>query len=247
MHGIHFHKGRQIQLLEIGIGPVLKNTPVGNLCFVYLPWFEFHFTFQVNVSCGQDPHVEIGVNAAHRQLQFRMVRNDLVRGLSLLNQRTNDPVFLVKLMPGHADARTGLFKAFPIFAVSKPGIVSVFVCNGTVGNLFLTAITDIRSFIKPVTAFLFKVRAGLVAGRTGSTLDTAKKDFSTGIGLFAMVTVDAKIFGIIKGAFVIPVGQAVCFHLFGDGSGILTEEACDILKGSTFGKFILDVDTIIQS
>lgn len=62
-----------------------------------------------------------------------------------------------------------------------------------------------------------------------------------------MVTVHTKVFGIVKSAFVIPVGQAVCLHLFGDGSGILTEEACDILKRSTFGKLILDVNTIIQS
>ena len=39
----------------------------------------------------------------------------------------------------------------------------------------------------------------LVAGRAGSTLDTAKKDFPTGIGLFTMVAVDTKVFGIIKG------------------------------------------------
>ena len=99
----------------------------------------------------------------------------------------------------------------------------------------------------PAATFLFKVRAGLVAGRAGSTLDTAKKDFPTGIGLFRMVAVDTKVFGIIKGTFVIPVGQAVRFHLFGNGSGILTEEACDVLKRSTFGKLILDVNTIIQS
>lgn len=28
MCGIHFHKGRQSQLLEIGVGPVLENTAV---------------------------------------------------------------------------------------------------------------------------------------------------------------------------------------------------------------------------
>lgn len=247
MHGIHFHKGRQSQLLEIGIGPTLKNTTVRDLGFVYLPWFEFHFTLQVNVSCGQDPHVEIGVNAAHRQLQFRMVRNDLVRRLSLFNQRTDNPVFLVKFLSGHADTGAGLLQAFPVFAVSKPGIVSVFVCDGTVRNLFVTAIADIRSFIEPAAAFLFKVRTGLVAGRAGSALDTTKKDFPTGIGLFAMIAVYTKVFGIIKGTFVIPVGQPVCFHFLRNRSGILTEEACDILKRSTFGKLILDVNTIIQS
>lgn len=247
MHGIHFHKGRQSQLLEIGVSPALENTAVRDLCFVYLAWFELHFTLQVNVSCGQDSHVEIGVNAADRQLQFRMVCNDLVRRLSLLDQRTDDPVFPVKFMLGHTDTGTGLFKAFPIFAVSKSGIVSVLMCDGTVGNLLVTAIADIRSFIEPAAAFLFKIGTGLVAGRTGSTLDTTKKNLPTGVCLFAMVTVHTKVFGIVKSAFVIPVGQAVCLHLFGDGSGILTEEACDILKRSTFGKLILDVNTIIQS
>ena len=28
MHGIHFPKGGQSQLLEIGVGPVLENTTV---------------------------------------------------------------------------------------------------------------------------------------------------------------------------------------------------------------------------
>ena len=247
MHGIHFHKGRQSQLLEIGIGSALKNTAVRDLCFVNLSWFEFHFTLQVNVSCGQDTHVEIGVNAAHRKLQLGMVCNDLVRRLPLLDQRTDDPVFLVKFTSGHADARTGLLKAFPIFAVSKSGIVSVFVRDGTVGNLFITAVADIGSFIESAAAFPFKVRTGLVAGRAGSALDTAKKDFPTGICLFAMIAVYTKVSGIIKGTFVIPVGQPVCFHFLRNRSGILTEEACDIFKRSTFGKFILDVDTIIQS
>ena len=43
MHGIHFHKGRQSQLLEIGVSPALENTAVRDLCFVYLAWFELHF------------------------------------------------------------------------------------------------------------------------------------------------------------------------------------------------------------
>ena len=60
-------------------------------------------------SCGQDPHVEIGVNATHRQLQFRMVRNDLVRRLSLPDQRTDDPVFLVKFLSGHCLLYTSIF------------------------------------------------------------------------------------------------------------------------------------------
>lgn len=166
---------------------------------------------------------------------------ELERALLKTQGRTWDGVPLPKLTV--ADLKQDAIQLFKDKAVKRGRLVR----DGTVGNLFITTVADIRSFIKPVTAFLFKVGAGLIAGRTGSTPDTAKKDFSTGICLFAMVTVYTKVFGIIKGTFVIPVGQPMCFHLFGDGSGMLTEEACDILKGSTFGKFILDVDTIIQS
>ena len=60
-------------------------------------------------------------------------------------------------MLGHTDTGTGLFKAFPIFAVSKSVIVSVLMCDGTVGNLLVTAIADIRSFIEPAAAFLLDV------------------------------------------------------------------------------------------
>lgn len=79
----------------------------------------------------------------------------------------------------------------------KSGIVSELMCNGTGGNLYITTVADIGSLIEPVAAFLFKVGAGLVAGRAGSTLDTTKKDFSTGVCLFAMVTVDTKVFGAL--------------------------------------------------
>ena len=110
MHGIHFHKGRQSQLLEIGVSPALENTAVRDLCFVYLAWFELHFTLPGQCFLRSGSHVEIGVNAADRQLQFRMVCNDLVRRLSLLDQRTDDPVFPVKFMLGHTDTGTGLLR-----------------------------------------------------------------------------------------------------------------------------------------
>lgn len=69
------------QPLEIGIGSVLEHIAIRDLCLVHLPWFEFHFTLQINVSCCENSYIEVGVNAAHRQLQFRMVCNDLIRSL----------------------------------------------------------------------------------------------------------------------------------------------------------------------
>ena len=93
---------------------------------------------------------------------------------------------------GYVDPVSGISKLFAIFSVCKSGIIVVLIGDCTVSDFFITAIADIRSFIEPAATFLFKVRAGLVAGRAGSTLDTAKKDFPTGIGLFTMVAVDTK-------------------------------------------------------
>ena len=138
-----------------------------------------------------------------------MVCNNLVERLSLLDQRRDDPVFLMEFTSGHVDTRTGFLKAFPVFTVSKPGIVSVFVCDGTVEDLFITAIADIGSFIESGVAFPFKVGIGLVTGKAGSILDTTKKDLSTGISLLAMVVaVDTKVFCIIKCTFVCTASQS---------------------------------------
>ena len=50
----------------------------------------------------------------------------------------------MELLPGQVDAGSGIMKLFPILPVSKTWIVNVFVGNGTVINLFVTAIADIR-------------------------------------------------------------------------------------------------------
>ena len=187
-----------------------------------------------------------GIDMTHNQV-VRMVCNDLVRRLSLLDQRTDDPVFLVKFTSGHTDTRTGLFKAFAIFAVSKSGIVSVFVCDGTVGNLFLTAVADIRSPVKPYTAFFFKVSASLVAGRAGCTFDSAQDDLSTGVSLLTVIAVNAEVFSIIESPFVIPIRETVSSDFFRDCGRVLAQEPGNILKGSTRIQLVFDIDTVFKS
>ena len=49
--------------------------------------------------------------------------------------------------------------------------------------------------------------------------------------------------GIIKGAFVIPVRQAVCLDLFRDGGRIFAEKSGDIFKGCAFVQFIFEINT----
>ena len=207
---------------------------------------EAHFTFEVNVASSKKSHVQIGIQCADRHIQFRMIDKDVIRRLSLLNQRRNDFVFLMEFASGHVDAGSGITKFFFVFTVSKAGIVSIFVCYGAVVNFFGASIADIRCLIQPVAAFFFKILAGLVTSWTGSTFDTAENELATGISFLTVIPVDAEVLCIIKGSFMIPVGQAVCPDFLGYGGGILTQETSNVLKGSPFVQFVFNVDTVFK-
>ena len=175
-----------------------------------------------------------------------MVCQDLVRGLSLLDQRGNDLVFLMEFSLGHVDATTGSLKLFKVFSVGSSGVVCIFVSNGAVADLFRAAIADIRCPVKAVAALLLKILTGLITGGAGSTFDATQNNFFAGIGLLTVIPVDAEVTGIIKGACVIPVRQTVCFYLFRYGSWVLAQKADNVFKGSTFTQLVLDVDPIIK-
>ena len=84
----------------------------------------------------------------------------------------------MQLMFCHVYTSSGRRETFLVLAVCKDSIVTVLVGNGTMIDGLRTSITDIRSLIKTVTLFFDKIRAGLVTGGTGSTLDVAEYDFS---------------------------------------------------------------------
>ena len=127
-----------------------------------------------------------------------MVGDDLIRGLSLGNQGTDNFIFKTQFMSGETDAGTGVRKRFPIFAVSGFGIVVIFVGNRAMVYKLCAAIADIRGPVQTVTAFFFKIRACLVAGGAGSTFHATENNFYTGIFLFAMVSMNTEVMGIIK-------------------------------------------------
>ena len=113
--------------------------------------------------------------------------------------------------------------------------------NGTVIDLFVTAVTDTRSFFQSAAEFLVEVFTGLIAGGTGGAFDAAQNDFSAGIGLAAVITVDTEVLGIIKGAFMIPIREPTGFHFFRDRGRILAKKPGDILKGRAFIQFIFNM------
>ena len=97
MYGIHFSRTFYpvgIDQEEIAVHPSGKHFPIGNLCLMAFARAEFWLPFQVDVPGGKKPLVNVCVEGADRQIQFRMVCDDLVGGLSLVYQVGNKPVFL---------------------------------------------------------------------------------------------------------------------------------------------------------
>lgn len=131
----------------------------------------------------------------------------------------------------HTDAGTGIRKEFPVLPVSEPCIIEAFMGDGAMIYGFRASITDIRSFIEAVTAFPYKVRTGLVTGRTGRALYITENDFTAYVSLPAAVTVDTEVVGIIESTLMIPVTKTVNPDFFGDGGRIFTQILSDLFEG----------------
>lgn len=246
MNGVHFYVKREVQTAEITVESAAESSPVGYLGIPCFPGTEAYFALQINVACGKQSHIQISVQGTNRHIQFRMIGQDMIRRLSLLDQRCNDLVFLMQFPLCHVDAASGVPELFVVLSVCKTSVVGILMCNGAVVDLFGASVADIGSLIQAITAFFFEVLAGLIAGGARSAFDTAEDDLAAGIGLFTVITMNTEVLSIIKGAFVIPVGQAVSLDLLGNGGGIFTQETRDILKGSTFVQLVFNVDTVFE-
>ena len=77
--------------------------------------------------------------------------------------------------------------------------------DGAVIDCFGASIADIRSLVKAVTPFLYKIRTGLIAGRTGCTFDVAEDNLATYICFLTVIPMNAEVVCIKKGAFMVPV------------------------------------------
>ena len=231
---------------EVTIQPVGEDCSGCDLCFMALSWLEMDLPLQIYVPCRKETLIKIGIHGTDRHIQFRVVCQDMIRRLSLFDQWRNDLILFVKFPPGHVDPGSGISELFPVFPVSKPCVIRVFVGDGAVADFFDTAVADIRSPVKSYAALFFKVSAGLITGRAGSAFDPAQENLSAGVGLLTVIAVDTEVFGIIEGAFVIPVRKAVGPDFFRDRGGILAQEPGNIFKRCTFVQFVFDIDTVFK-
>ena len=168
-------------------------------------WFEMNFPFQIYVPCRKESLVKIRIQGTDGHIQLRMVCQDMIGRLSLFDQRGNDLILFVKLPFGHVNTCSRIPEFFPVFPVSEPGVIRVFVGKRAVIDFFRTAVADIRSSVKSYAALFFKVSAGLVAGRAGCAFDSAQDNLSAGISLLAVIAVNTEVFGVIESPFVIPI------------------------------------------
>lgn len=93
-------------------------------------------------------------------------------------------------------------------------------------DFLVATIADIRGFIKSATAFPLKIGAGLVKGRARSAFDTADENLPTGIGLFAVIAMDAEVFR--------------------DGSRIFAQVFSHIFEGTAFIQGVFNVYTVFK-
>ena len=205
MDSIHLDIACKGKGTEVTIGSVGKDCPVRDLCFMALSWLEMDLPLQIYVPGRKEPLVKVRIQGTDGHVQFRVVCQDMIGRLSLFDQRGNDLILFVKLPFSHVDPCSGIPEFFPVFPVSEPGVIRVFVGNRAVIDFFRTAVADIGSPVKPYAVLFFKGSAGLVAGRTGCAFDSAQDNLSAGIRLLAVIAVNTEVFGIIESPFVIPV------------------------------------------
>lgn len=174
-----------------------------------LSGFENYFSLQINVSRTQKPLTDVGIHGPDGHIQFRVIHKDLIGRLTLIDQGRDDLILFPELVFGHVDTGAGVPELFSVLSVGEPGIIGILMSDGAFADVFGAAIADIGGMVEPVAAFLFEVLAGPVAGGTGSALDTTDEDFLAYICLLAVIAVYAEVVGIVKGAFVVPVGASV--------------------------------------
>ena len=77
--------------------------------------------------------------------------------------------------------------------------------NRTVIDGFGTSIADIRSLVKAVTPFPYKISTGLIAGRTRGAFDVTEDNLATYICFSTVLPMNAEVVCVMKVSFVVPV------------------------------------------
>lgn len=130
--------------------------------------------------------------------------------------------------------------------MSSPGIVIILCLDCALVPGFIAAIADIRSFLYLFAGFPFKTRTDIVTSMAGAADGITEDELAAGIGLPAVVAMDAEVVGIVKTAPVPCIYNAVLRNLLGDGGRVFAEIFGDFPKGFPFVKRLLNVLAVSQ-
>ena len=118
--------------------------------------------------------------------------------------------------------------------------------NGTAAAGFLTAVADVGSPVE-TAALLFDERmTHLIAFDAGSAFRVAEDDLTADIGLTTAKASGTEIMRVVEDPFGVHIIHPVEPDLFGDRSGIFTEESGDVLKGTSLLQRILDILSVSE-
>lgn len=175
-----------------------------------------------------------------------MICQDHVRGLSLFDQRTNDPIDLVKFLFCQVDSFSGGSEQFLIMTLRGFGVIGVLGMDRTLMWLFGTAITDKRSFLNTNTMLTDKVFADTVAAVAGSAFRITDKELVTGIRFFATIPVNAEVVGIIEASAIPGIHDPMFPDLFRDSRRIFADVFRDLTKRFAIIQRLFNVKPVFQ-
>lgn len=147
---------------------------------------------------------------------------------------------------GQIDTGAGIGEKFLIHSVSSPGIVIILCLDRALVPGFIAAVADIGSLLYLFAGFPFKTRTDIVASMAGTAEGITEDELAAGIGLPAVVAMDAEVVGIVKTAPVPCIYNAMLPNLLGDGGRIFAEIFGNFPKGFPFVKRLLNVLAVSQ-
>lgn len=165
VYGIHFDPSVKPEGDKIRIHAVHEHATLVYLCLVAFTCLELNLALEIHVPGAEDALVNVCVERPDRNVQFRMIADDLVRRLSDVDQRRDNTVHLMELVLCHGNSGSDIHKSLMILAVSESGVIAVLVGDGAAVMELDTSVADIRSLIQPGAPFLLEPFACLVACR----------------------------------------------------------------------------------
>ena len=167
-----------------------------------LSWLEFCFPLQVYIACEEMSLFNIVIERLNRYTEFRMIGEDHVGGLSLLDQRSDNRINVMHFGSGFIDTRPGRGTEFFVMALGSMSIVLILGWYGAQVFLSGAAITDKGSPVQALAGFLHKPRAHDVTFMAGTAQSITEDDLLTCICLFAAESVDTKVIRIVKASLI---------------------------------------------